>query len=231
MEYKMDKQVMAMVGSMGGGESDVPTTSREFLEESDVQSRAHSIGPGVRFVSAEPHGENEKSFGYTAVYAFDDINTITVAPMEGAPNSNEGSFEEENEDSPFTFRFSRGVVSELVVMMDSEDESDEDFETEDANEDQQQNEQMAEMMKPYFRSMAFEVKIEIPGTIQTTNASYREGNTITLINMEMEKIVDNDALFKDVVNSGNIQDDELVSRLEEAGIQIEDQEEVFVRFQ
>lgn len=232
MEYKMDKQVMAMLQGMGGGEADVPDTSEEFLNESDLDELAVAMGPGVRFVSAEPLPENEQSFGYTAVFEFDDINTLAIDPMEGAPQSSDDGMEGEDEEPPFTFQFKRGATSELIVFMDQEDDED-DFEDEEFDEseaEQQQNEQMAEMMKPYFRSMSFDVKIEFEGSIRDTNATYRDGNTVTLVDMDMGKIVDDDALFKAVINEGGLQDDEMTARLEEAGIQMENQERIFVRF-
>ena len=236
MEYKMDKQVMAMIQGMGGGEAAVPDSSEEFLSESDLDELAAAMGEGVRVVSAEPLPENEQSFGYTAVFEFDDINTLAIDPMEGAPESSDDGMDAEAEDPPFTFQFTRGATSELIVFMDQDSEEDEEFddeefeEMEDSAAEQQQNEQMAEMMKPYFRSMSFEVKLEFEGRIRETNAHYRDGNTVTLVDMDMGKIVDNDDLFKAVINEGDLQDEEMIARLEEAGIQMESQESIFVRF-
>lgn len=226
-----------MLQGMGGGEAAVPDTSEEFLNESDLDELAVAMGPGVRFVSAEPLPENEQSFGYTAVFEFDDINTLAIDPMEGAPQSSDDGMEGEDEEPPFTFQFKRGATSELIVFMDQEDNEDDEFEDEFEDEgfdeseaEQQQDEQMAEMMKPYFRSMSFDVKIEFEGSIRDTNAKYRDGNTVTLVDMDMGKIVDNDDLFKAVINEGDLQDDEMTARLEEAGIRMENQERIFIRF-
>lgn len=231
MEYKMDKQVMAMLQGMGGGEASVPDSSEEFMNESDLDELAVAMGEGVRVVSAEPLPENEQSFGYTALFEFYDINSLAIDPLEGAPQSPDDGSEGETEDPPFTFQFKRGATSELIVFMDQDNEEDEEFEEmEDSADEQQQNEQMAEMMKPYFRSMSFKVKIEFDGRIRETNAHYRDGNTVTLVDMDMGKIVDNDALFKAMINDGDLQDEEMVAKLEKAGIQMENQESIFVRF-
>ena len=236
MEYKMDKQVMAMIQGMGGGEGAVPDTSEEFLSESDLDELAAAMGEGVRVVSAEPIPENEQSFGYIAVFEFDDINTLAIDPMEGAPESSGDGMETEAEEAPFTFQFTRGATPELTVFMEQEDDEDGEFaddefaEMEDTQAEQQQNEQMAEMMKPYFRSMSFDVKIEFDGRIRDTNATYRDGNTVTLVDMDMGKIIDNDELFKAVINDGDLQDEEMIAKLEKAGIQVESQDSIFVRF-
>lgn len=235
MEYKIDKQVMSMLQGMGGGEADVPETSEEFLSQSDLDELAAAMGEGVRVVSAEPLPENEQSFGYTALFEFDDINTLAIDPMEGTPDSSGDGMEAEAEEPPFTFQFKRGATSELIVFMDQEDEEDAEFDDEEFEDledtaGEQQNEQMAEMMKPYFRSMAFVVKIEFDGRIRETNATYRDGDTVTLVDMDMGKIVDNDELFKAVINEGNLQDEEISPQLEAAGIQVENRESIFIRF-
>lgn len=246
MEYKMDKQVMSMAQGMGGSSAGIPSTSRELLEEESLDEMAAQMGPGVRLISAEALDDTGQFIGYTALFEFDDINGLKIDPMEEAPGGapGGGELDSDTEELPFTFSFTRGATSKLVVLLDQEDDSDEDFEDEydeydDENysedyevpeAEQEQTEQMLEMMKPFFRSMAFGVEIIIEGDISGTNATHRDGNRITLINMDMGKIIDNDALFTEVINSGDMQDEKLQAKLEEAGLQIEAQEEVFVRF-
>ncbi len=242
MEYKMDKQVMSMAQGMGGSSAGIPSTSRELLDEESLDEMAAQMGPGVRLISAEALDDTGQFIGYTALFEFDDINGLKIDPMEEAPDG--GELDSDTEELPFTFSFTRGATSKLVVLLNQEDDSDEDFEDEyDEYDDeyysedyevpeaeQEQTEQMLEMMKPFFRSMAFGVEIIIEGDISSTNATHRDGNRITLINMDMDKIIDNDALFMDVVNSEDMQDEKMQARLEEVGLQIEAQEEVFVHF-
>jgi hypothetical protein len=90
---------------------------------------------------------------------------------------------------------------------------------------------MAEMMKPYFRSMSFLVQVKIEGSIRSTNASYRDGNTITLMDLDMGKIVDDEELFRKVINSEKgIGDKEMLAQMETAGVRIEQKERVNVSF-
>src|SRR6056297_2253043 len=240
MEYKMDKQVMSMAQGMGGSSAGIPSTSSELLEEESLDEMAAQMGPGVRLISAEAHADTGQFLGYTALFEFDDINTLKIDPMEEAPGgaSGGGELDSETEELPFTFSFTRGATSKLVILMDQEDDSNDDFEDEYEGEDsfgepeekQEQTEQMVEMMKPFFRSMAFGVELIIEGDISSTNATHRDGNRITLINMDMGKIIDNDALFAEVINSEDMQDEKMQAKLEEVGVQIEAQEEVFVHF-
>src|SRR6056297_805254 len=238
MEYKMDKQVMSMAQGMGGSSTGIPNTSSELLEEESLDEMAAQMGPGVRLISAEALDDSGQFLGYTALFEFDDISTLKIDPMAEAPGG--GEVDSETEELPFTFSFTRGSPSKLVILLDQEDDSDEDFDDEydpeyddsfgESGEEQEQTEQMVEMMKPFFRSMAFGVEIIIEGNISSTNATHRDGNIITLINMDMGKIIDNDTLFTEVINSEDMQDEKMRAKLEEVGVQIEAQEEVFVHF-
>jgi len=238
MEYKMDKQVMSMAQGMGGSSTGIPNTSSELLEEESLDEMAAQMGPGVRLISAEALDDSGQFLGYTALFEFDDISTLKIDPMAEAPGG--GEVDSETEELPFTFSFTRGSPSKLVILLDQEDDSDEDFDDEydpeyddsfgESGEEQEQTEQMVEMMKPFFRSMAFGVEIIIEGDISSTNATHRDGNRITLINMDMGKIIDNDTLFTEVINSEDMQDEKMQAKLEEVGVQIEAQEEVFVHF-
>ncbi len=235
MEYHLDTQVIAMMQSMGGGEDEMPTTSEDFIDREEMEQLAAKMGKGVRFVSATPLPDGGTALGYKAVFEFDNINGLSFNPMEGAPQPDG---EGEDEETPIRFQFSPGATSELVILMDQDNDVEEDFEDDGEYEEYedetasggQDEEMMAEMMKPYFRSMSVLVQVKVDGNIRQTNAAYREGNTITLIDMDMGKIIDNDELFKGVINSEDIQDEAMTKKLEKAGILIESQERISVRF-
>jgi len=228
MEYRIDKQIIEMMQSMGTGESELPAGNEDFIDPEELNSMAASIGEGVRFVSARPKADSDNAYGYTAVFEFDDINMLTIDPMEVAPETGD---EGGGNDTPFSFRFTPGRTAELIIVMDQDEGSEAtavvEPEVETEGED---DEMMAEMMKPYFQSMSFLVQVVIDGEIQDTNAHYRDENTVTLMDMDMGKIIDNDELFKRVMSSDNMDDEAMIQQLEQAGIRIESEEEVVVRF-
>ncbi|MFW5712523.1 MAG: hypothetical protein ACOCZA_11320 [Spirochaetota bacterium] len=88
----------------------------------------------------------------------------------------------------------------------------------------------AEPLPESEQSFGYTALFEFDGRIRDSNAKYRDGNTVTLVDMDMGKIVDNDELFEAVINEGDLQNEEMTARLEEAGIQVESQESIFVRF-
>jgi len=231
MDYRIDKQIIQMMQSMGGEGGEMPAGNEDFVDEEELEAIAASLGEGVRFVSVTPKPDSDASFGYTAVFEFDDINTLTVDPMAGAPGGGESG--DDGTETPFRFRFTPGRTAELVVLIDQDEESEEmpeeDMEM-DMEPEGQDDEMMAEMMKPYFESMSFLVQVDIDGEIRETNAHFRDGNSIILMDMDMGKIIDNDELFKQVMNSDDMSDEEMAARLEKAGIRIESEEEVMVKF-
>jgi hypothetical protein len=160
--------------------------------------------------------------------------------MEGAPEQEPGEMgggPEENgeeEPAPFTFSFTPGRTAELVVMMAQDEEDETDTDSADAGpeseSDPQEDQAMAQMMKPYFRTMSFLVQVKVQGNIRETNASYRDGNTITLMDMDMAKIIDDQELFSKVVNSESMNDEQMLAKLEKAGVRIEQKERITVTF-
>jgi len=238
MAYRLDKSVLDMMDSFGGEAEKKTTSSKDLIEQQNLEKLAGQLGEGVRFVSAEPLPEQNGRFGFTARFEFDDINTLGLDPMEGAPEEDTQDVKT-NEQSvpPYTFRFTQGSPAKLVILVAQENGK----ATEGGSTSQQsasgsdsggqEQEMMSAMMKPYLRSMSFQVQVKINGTISNTDAAYRDGSTITLMDMDMEKIIDNDTLFKEVMNSNQAYEDkEMLEKLEKAGVRIEPKEEVNVQF-
>lgn len=241
MEYRIDTKVIEMMQSMGDAEDgNTPQSSADLIDREEMETLAANMGEGVRYVSAEPLPESGEFFGYRALFEFDDINTLGIDPMEGAPEQEPGEMgggPEENgeeEPAPFTFSFTPGRTAELVVMMAQDEEDETDADSADAGpeseSDPQEDQAMAQMMKPYFRTMSFLVQVKVQGNIRETNASYRDGNTITLMDMDMAKIIDDQELFSKVVNSESMNDEQMLAKLEKAGVRIEQKERITVTF-
>ena len=63
---------------------------------------------------------------------------------------------------------------------------------------------MANMMKPFLSEMSFSVAVKVDGSISNTNASFVDGNTITVMDFDMGKILDNNDLFTKVVSNNSL---------------------------
>lgn len=172
----------------------------------DAGKRADTFGTTVRFVSAKPVRTDTAS-GYNAIYAFEDISQVRVNRNPGAKM---GGQKAEKSDSPkedyLLFKFTKGHPSKLVVTLPPQKETaDYKSSTQDSGKavagksNRETSAQSPEMMKNLFQDMKLKIAIQLEGTIINTNATYRNGSTVTLIEMDIGKLMTNAALFKQVL--------------------------------
>jgi hypothetical protein len=55
------------------------------------------------------------------------------------------------------------------------------------------------MIKNLLQDMKVKIALQFEGTIINTNATYRDGSTVTLIEMDIGKLMTNTTLFKQVL--------------------------------
>ena len=231
MDFSMDQSVMGMMQGMAGdGGEAPPMTSQDMIDPDTMASMATAMGEGVRFVSADPLNPASGAVGYTALFEFDDISKVKINPMLGAPSGDE---QDSSDDEIVSFKLDKGFRKRLTIFMDqSDEESDSDeADYEDAEEqDPAEAAAMAGMMKPFLEGMGFSVKVQIDGRINKTDATYVDGNTVTLMDFDMGKILNDDELFGQVIASNSITDEEIREQLEAAGIRVEPSESVYIDF-
>jgi hypothetical protein len=182
----------------------------------DAEKSAIRFGSTVKFISAKPV-KTDTGSGYTAVYAFQDINQVKINQN---PSDKIDGQKAEKGDSPskgefLLFKFTKGSPSRLVITLPAQKEaavnkSDAPESVKTAEEkpqpdstktiedtsNKESDAQTQEMMKNLFQDMKLKISLHIEGTIVKTNATYRDGSTITLIEMDFGKIVSNPELFK-----------------------------------
>ncbi|HEX7535322.1 MAG TPA: hypothetical protein VF343_08695 [Syntrophales bacterium] len=172
----------------------------------DAEKRADSFGVKVKFVSAKSV-KTDTGSGYNAVYAFQDINEVRVnqnpvTKMDGEKTQNSDS----PSDEYLLFKFTKGPSSKLVVILPAQKETAGDKsiaqDSGKAVQDKSNKEtsaQAPEMMKNLFQDMKIKISLQFEGTIINTNATYRDGSTVTLIEMDIGKIISNGDLFKQML--------------------------------
>jgi hypothetical protein len=170
----------------------------------DAEIRAATFGTAVKFISAKPV-KTDTGSGYTAVYAFQDISMVKVNQN---PSDKVDAQKAEKSDSPpkeefLRFKFMKGSPSKLDVSFPPQKEITGDKssvpESPKAGEEKSNKEsddQSLEMMKNLFQDMKLNISLRLEGTIVNTNATYRDGSTVTLIEMDFGKIMSNPALLK-----------------------------------
>ena len=176
-------EMLAGFAAMGGEES------FSLLDEAELRGRAGRMGPGVRFLGAEPV-ETGWGEGYVARYAFTDINTLRVNqnPSENVP------MEGEEAEEYLTFSFRRGNPSVLEVRLPGGDES-------AADGDEAPSPDEIAAASQFYQDMRIAVRIEVIGSIVSTNADHRSGNTVTLMDIDFNRILQSPELSAAVLGN------------------------------
>jgi hypothetical protein len=194
-------------------------------DESFFDSLATRFGQGVSFVSSESVDDT----GIRAFFSFADINTLSIG--EDAPSqllqAQGVSSTSENKD-PLRFEFTPGSVARLVIYNDPLEEPEATPEDEDEVE-AMDPEEAIEMMKFMMGDMHMTAVVEVNGSIQETNAKFHEGSRITLLDFEMNKLLDDEELLQQMAESTG-PSPELVAALARNGVAIEQQEVISVVF-
>lgn len=169
----------------------------------DAADRAETFGAKVKFISAKPV-KTDTGSGYTAIYAFQDINLVKVnqnpsdkVDLQGA-EKNDSSVKQES----LLFKFTKGSPSRLVVTFPAKkdaagDKSSAPDSTKDieGKSNKESDAQSMEMTKKLFQDMKLKISLQFAGTIVNTNATFRDGSTVTLMEMDFGKIMNNAKLF------------------------------------
>lgn len=189
--FLMREDVAQMMASMGGEES------FSLLDRDELRGAASDYGSGVNFESAEEMS-TDWGTGYVVVYAFDDINELRVNqnPSDDMP---EAAGETEGAVEYIRFTMTQGNPATLeIVLPEPEEEAapgGSDSMPESGEAPEISSEQMQGMASAYT-DMRVSVDVVVNGTIVDTDATHRDGNRVTLIDMDFNKILEDPAVMQ-----------------------------------
>ncbi|MDH4064025.1 MAG: hypothetical protein OEW19_06470 [Acidobacteriota bacterium] len=172
-----------MPGMTQPGQSDNP------VNEADLKRAAERMGRGVRLVSAEPAKAGTFE-GVKAVFAFDDINQVQVSQDPGMSGSTSGLFASEPPpiESPVKFSLTRGSgTSVLTVQLQDKPASTDKPEMPQGGPDMS-DPTVLNMVKSMFDGFKVGIDLEVVGTIVKTNAEYVSGSRLTLLEMDLGQL-------------------------------------------
>jgi len=192
----------------------MPTPSEEELKEA-----AKGYGEGVTFDSIT-EGKNDKGWkGFSVVYTFKDINKIKVSPDAGV-NDLSGQNGAENDTDHLSFEFEGKDLKIHIPFEKEEGESD------------SEGAAMAAAMGPALQGSYVGLTIEIDNGISKTNAKHVEDKTITVLSMELGKVMSDPESIKKMesVNKGTREEAQKISASID-GLKTDIQETISVKFQ
>ncbi len=165
------------------------------------KAKAATMGEGVTFEKSEPLtvGANK---GARTTYRFTDINKLTISPGDGMKDLSPMGAQaaEAAKQKPVAFNYTGGT---LTITMPEPEKPDAGEPAADAAPDLAGNSEMEGMMKEMLADMKMSFKLVVEPGIAETDASHRDGNTITLVEMEMGKLLDKPVTFKKLTAAGN----------------------------
>lgn len=238
-ETKLGAQMLEMMAQMAagfGGEGDKAKADpiKEMFSEEKAKKRAAELGEGVTFVKSEAV-EKDGAKGARATYKFTDINKIKVStgdsmknasPMGDMPGQPEAKKAE-----PIRFTYADGKLT--VKMPRPEADKAKEGEEKPAAENQEMpdlNSPEAAQMKQMFADMKMSLKLVVDSGIGETNATHVDGNTITLMEMNFGKLIENADGFKKLQSVDQKDPAAAMEALKGIdGVKVETKEEVTVK--
>lgn len=187
-------QMLAMLDQFSAlGGADAPNPVDEMFSEEKAKARAAALGQGVTFEKAEILNADGKKGGIVT-YRFADINQLKITPGEGmsdmAPGGAAPAAAEKSQ--PVTFAYADGKLT--IKMPDPAKAG----AGEDAPKmpEEASNPEMMEMMKGMLADMEVSFRIVCEDGIDETNATHRDGNTITLSEIKMGELMKEEGAFE-----------------------------------
>ena len=212
------------------GEQAKSENEPEFLDEDELRERAAGMGQGVRLVSAEPI-KSDMGNGYKAVFHFDDINKVKVNqnPGDSLPSMGEGG------DAPpeelISFKFTKGATAKLEIINPVEPPQADSGEGGEADMNLAENPAMLDMMKNLYKDMKLAIIVEVDGKIVDTNASYRDGSRVTIMEMDFGKLMEDEDSFMALLKSNPDTIEEMKELSKSSpGIKVETEDRITIRF-
>jgi hypothetical protein len=182
--------IKGLVAGMGGQAQlkETPGT----LNEAEFKRTAERLG--VRPVSLTPLKENGFE-GSKAIFAFDDISKVRVdqdPQMSGSPS---GAPAKPAGNSPIKFAFARhGATSLLTITVDEKTAAPGAKPPAGAKPTiEKMDPAMMQMIKSMFQGFKVLIDVEVDGQIVKTNADYVTGSRVTLLELDMATLFENEA--------------------------------------
>ena len=177
--------MLEMAAQQGGQPGKSPFDDLKNVDK--AKAKAADYGEGVTFVKVEEIARNGGK-GVRVTYKFADINKVSLNPGEGLTNLAPGTAAEAKEvGTALKFQFADNKLTIISPDVDAEKARDatDDLEIPDAQDPQ------AQQMMQMFKGMKMTSKLTAASGIAKTNASYHSGDTITLYEMDFDKILAN----------------------------------------
>ncbi len=244
MEQRYVQQMRMMMMAYGAKMKDSPFKGGamgkiDIFDENRLRQNAANMGEGVKLKSVKKTS-NDKGEGYLAIYTFSDINKLKMSldtsdRINFDPTKN-GSAKKKKlkEDEMLTFRLIKGSPTNLVITTPPKKFGDKPLGANlpmGGGSPGSENDMALNMMRDMVKTMRISLALEPVGKIVETNASYRTGSRITLMEIDFGKLTKDRERFKKFLQASPKTTEEARKLLKEVdGIKAELNDVVNVKF-
>ena len=193
------EEVPGMMAGLLGGKASSPSSSKktagsaplEMFDENKVRSDVEKFGTGVRFVSAEKLTRGAMEGG-RVIYAFNDINTLTI-DQELPTGALGGGAQGAAESDPLMFRLTRLPNGRSVVTVRFDEPIGGPKPPKGTPAPKMAKGDMPdgveEMMETMLDGFRVAIDIEVDGAIAATSSPFVEGSRVTVLEMDLGRLV------------------------------------------
>lgn len=191
IEQTLLVNVAAIKGLMAGlgGQGQIKETPGS-LDEAEFKRTAERMG--VRPVSITPLKEGGFE-GSKSIFAFDDISKIRVdqdPQMAGGPG---GAVTKSSTGTPIKFGFAKESGSSVLTITVDEKNVKAGSKSNPTATIEKMDPAMMQMVKAMFQGFKVLIDLEVDGKIVKTNADYVNGSKVTLLELDMGTLLENEA--------------------------------------
>lgn len=221
-ETMLGVQMMAMMNQFA--QPGAPDPIEEMFGEAKATARAGKMGEGVKYVRTEMIDKNGLK-GARIQYAFEDINSLVLNPMAALSSLSYQAPAPAPVKEVGTIRFTHASGSLKIILPPS------DFENLDLpGKDMEQTPEMEAMMMRMLADMRMTTRLVIAPGIGETNATHQDGDTITLFDVEIGKLMARRDELKQITELSKTDMPAARERFAKIdGVTIEMKEDVFVK--
>lgn len=232
----MNDAFVRQVTAMGGD----PAEAELPIDLDGLEAQAQHMGEGVSFVKAERIKSKDGRSGMRAIYSFKDITKLQLSQQPDMPGPDH--MRAGKKDDRITFEFKKGDACLLTINM-PQPEADNAEAAPAPPVDPAMDlppEQMM-MMKQMLDGLRIRILVKVDGEIVKTNAGHvdvsagdKHKSIVTLLDMDIGKLVGDDAMLKKLAGAQQGQPPDLneVKKLlkDVEGLKIETEKKVTVEF-
>jgi hypothetical protein len=196
----MSAETTEMMKSMKGDGGKVDIGKPMALEAKDIEqakAEAAKMGEGVTFVKAEPIDTKEAK-GMRTIYAFKDVTKLKVSQKPSSPGGPPApGGKDVDETVKFGFaKAANGNPVLTVTMPDLKAAAAKGGTSKTAAKAPEAPPEAMAMMKEMFKGLRIAIAVEPEGRVVQTNSPFVEGSRVTLMEMNFDALLKDEAKLK-----------------------------------